>query len=126
MFPQASAISESLKSPYLHSPNERCIIQYLKRGNSWGYRLDETTNPFDPDVACDKCVYDVLVPQQFQDYITTVNRMNKHSKTKKAIKKVTTRETVSHHVTGNAAVRENTYDLFNLERSHDSIFIENV
>ena len=28
-------------------------------------------NPFDPNAACDKCVYDVLVSQQFQDYITT-------------------------------------------------------
>ena len=27
--------------------------------------------PFDPDAACDKSVYDVLVPQQFQGCITT-------------------------------------------------------
>ena len=30
-----------------------------------------SVNPFDPNAACDKCVYDVLVSQQFQDYITT-------------------------------------------------------
>ena len=46
--------------------------------------------PFDPDAACDKCVYDVLVPQHFQDgdCITTVQPTTQaRSFTQKARKK---------------------------------------
>jgi hypothetical protein len=61
--------------------------------------------PFDPQAACDKSVYDVLVPQQFQDCITTAQPTTQAVSAQKAIKKGKTRARVSRRQPSKASGR---------------------